>query len=71
MIQITIHIQLINAEIPQNLATFNEILIQIAYFEILPEEGLNCFYFWNFIDGTYSCGEQEEEETDETEKLEL
>jgi len=64
VVQIAVHTQLINTETPDNLQMFNQIMIQIAYFEILPDEGLSCFYFWNLIDGQYSCGESEDEEED-------
>jgi len=35
--------------------------MDIAYFEILPDEGLNLFYFWKLIDGSYMKIEEEGE----------
>ena len=39
--------------------------MDVAYFEILPEEGLNVFYFWKSIDGKYMKDSNENEESTE------
>lgn len=51
--QTTVHVQLINTRCPSNVQLFNDIIMQIAYFEILPEEGLETFYIWKLLDDRY------------------
>lgn len=39
---------------PTNLGIFNNITMKLIYFDILPEEGLEYFYIWKTIDGSYT-----------------
>ena len=61
VLQIVVHVQLVNFRSPTNVLYFNQVIMDIAYFEILPDEGLNLFYFWKLIDGSYMKIEEEEE----------
>lgn len=35
--------------------------MKLIYFDILPDEGLQFFYFWRIFDGSYNKLEQEDE----------
>ena len=58
-LQITSHCQLINTEVPSNVAIFNNITMKLIYFDILIPEYLEKFYFWKLFDDSYNKYEQE------------
>lgn len=59
-LQLTAHCQLINMNTPNNLGIFNNITMKLIYFDILPEEGLEYFYIWKTIDGSYTLMNSQE-----------
>ena len=61
VVQVTAHCQLINTEVPANVGLFNNITMKLIYFDILPDEGLQYFYFWKMFDGSYNKQEEESE----------
>ena len=42
--------------------------MKLIYFDILPEEGLEYFYLWKMIDGSYTLMVDEEEQLEEDEE---
>ena len=60
-LQITAHSQLINTDVPSNVGIFNNITMKLIYFDILPEQGLELFYFWKLFDGSYKVNLEDSE----------